>query len=451
MVAAPGSDTTEPSPLSRVSEPLVAEPAAVLARVPEAAIQDAWVRGLFDASALRTTDGEAVDVLAHGALNRDSGPDVSGTHLRIGRLTWAGDVEIHRTSSEWEAHGHHRDPAYNRVVLHVVLSADRRTGTLRRHDGSPLPELVLLPHLDRSLRSLLRDFYREPREAPHCGSRLGDVPRATLDAWVRSLGIERLRQRAAALGAAYGRRPDLDRLVTGRVFRALGYAPNADAFEELARRLPLAAARRLDGADVHALLVGLAGLLVEYSLFEADGLRTRYEALSAPLGLTSMSRESWRRGGRPANAPRRRLAQAAALLAPGGFLRDEPVARLGDALAQGPEAMLDLLRPEALPGGDRLGAQRAERVLVDAVLPVLLLDGDQREDPATEAAVIDVFGALDAVADRVTRSFAEAGFEGRSALEAQGVHQLARAYCDDGRCARCAVGRTLYPGLRLGG
>ena len=451
MPASPGPDP-EPLPSSaRVAEPLVAEPADAVARVPEAAIQDAWVHGLFDASALKTTEGEPVGVLHRGVLNRDSGPDVTGVHLQIGHLTWAGDIEIHRTSSDWEAHRHHEDPAYNRVVLHVVLSADRRTGTLRRSDGSPLPELVLLPHLDRSLRSLLRDFYREPRAAPLCGSRLGDVDPQTVRSWVRSLGGERLRQRAAALGTAYGRRPDLDRLLVGRTFRALGYAPNADAFEELARRLPLAAVRRLDGPDVHALLVGMAGLLDPTDLFEGDDLRARYDALARPLGLTSMARESWRRGGRPANAPRRRIAQAAALLAPGGLLRDEPVARLGDALAHGPEAVLDLLRAEPLPGTGRLGAPRAERVLVDAVLPVLLLDAEQREDLAAETDVIERFGSLAPTSDRITRAFAEAGFVADTALETQGIHQLARAYCDDGGCARCAIGRTLYPGLALGG
>jgi len=46
-----------------VAEPLVAEPPDRVARVPEAAIQDAWVRGLFDARHLRTTDGHPVEVV----------------------------------------------------------------------------------------------------------------------------------------------------------------------------------------------------------------------------------------------------------------------------------------------------------------------------------------------------------------------------------------------------
>ena len=418
-------------------EPLVGEPAEVVARVPEAAIQDAWVRGLFDARDLRTTDGEALRVIDRGRLNRDSGPDVAGARVEVGGLLWAGDVEVHRTSAEWEAHGHDRDPAYRRVVLHVVLAADRRTGTLRRSDGSALPEVVLLPHLDRSLRSLLRAFYVEPREAPHCAPRWPDVDAGVRRAWVRALGAERLRERAAALGRAYGRRPALDRLLVARVFRALGYAHNADAMEELARRFFLSAPPEAE-AEVRDRLWVLSGL-AETDLFEAGG--------GAAVPEAAMRPEAWRRGGRPANAPRVRVGQAAALLGRGGLLRDEPVARLAEALRDGLDGALDLLRPAPSDGGARLGRDRARTVWVDAVLPVLLLDAEQREDPAAEDAVLRALDALPAASDRVVRRFREAGFKPAGALESQGLHQLARAYCDEGRCARCAVGLALYPGL----
>ena len=422
-------------PRSAVSEPLVAEPAEAIARVPEAAIQDAWVQGLFDGSALRTTGGEPVRVLQRGRLNRDSGPDVTDARVQIGGVLWAGDVEVHTTSGAWEAHGHHRDPAYSRVVLHVVLGADRQTGTLHRADGSALPELVLLPHLDRSLRSLLRAFYLQPRQAPHCSSRWAEVDAGLRRDWVRQLGAERLRERARALGRAYGRRPDLDRLLVLRAFRAMGYEANADAFETLAERLPLGRLRTMDGPAVHAAIWAASGLA------GADLFQT------VPGGPPPMRPEAWKRGGRPANAPRLRIAQAAAWLAPGGPFRRDPVAELAEAVEAGYRAALDRLRAEPPDGSARLGEARAARVLADAVLPVLLVDAEQREAPGLAAAVDRAFAALPPASDHVTRLFADAGLRPRSAAEVQGAHQLARAYCDEGRCARCAIGRALYPGL----
>ncbi|WP_420454066.1 DUF2851 family protein [Rubrivirga sp.] len=421
-----------------VREPLVAEPADRIARLPEAAIQDAWVRGLFSTDGLRTTDGQPVRVLDRGRLNTDSGPDVRDARVEVGEILWAGDVEVHTTSAAWEAHGHHRDPAYDRVVLHVILAADRRTGTLRRADGSALPELVLLPHLDRSLRALLRAFHVEPTEAPRCAPRWAEVDPAVARDWVRHLGAERLWDRARQLGRAYGRRPDLDRLLVRRMLRALGYEANADAFETLADRLPLAALRALDGPAIHQALLAASGLGPS-DLFE--------DPPEAAVAVAPMRPQAWRRGGRPANAPLRRIAQAAAWLAPGGPLRRDAVNTLADALRHGTDAALDRLRPPPPDGSPALGRTRATRVLADAVLPVLLLDAEQREAPDRQAAVLDAYGALPAVPDHVTRRFADLGLTPRSAAEAQGVHQLARAYCEEGRCARCAVGQALYPAL----
>ena len=421
--------------MSSVHEPLVAEPAEFLDRIPEAAIQDAWVRGLFDPSALQTTMGEPVCVLRRGDLNRDSGPDIADARIEIGSVLWAGDIEIHTTSRAWEAHGHHRDPAYDRVVLHVVLSPDVRTGTLRRADGSVLPELVLLPHLDRALVSLLRSFYLSPATPPQCRSRWDEVPVSLRRDWVGWLGDERLRARTRALADAYGRRPDLDRLLVARAFRALGYEPNADAFETLAGRLDLGGLRSLDGRAIHQLLLALSGL-GDATLFE-----------SIPMAAHPMRREAWKRGGRPANAPLRRLAQAAAWLAPSGPFHLDPVATLAAGVQCSAHAALDLLRPPTPDDAAPLGQTRASRVLIDAVLPILLLDADQRGDLELEAAVFDVYRSLPSPSDRIVRKFAEAGLRARSAAQAQGIHQLVRSYCTEGRCARCAIGRAIYPAL----
>ena len=421
-----------------VHEPLVAEPLDRIARIPEAAIQDAWVRGLFDASQLQTTDGQPVRIVDAGRLNRDSGPDVSDARVEIGGLLWAGDIEIHTSSSAWETHRHHLDSAYDRVVLHVVLTADRRTGTLRRADGSELPELVLLPHLDRSLRALLRAFHLDAATTPQCGSRWREVDPKLAGDWIRHLGTERLRHRAQEVGRAYGQRPDLDRLLVGRMFRALGYEANADAFETLAERVSLTAVRALDGRAIQDRLLAASGL-ERTDLFDPATPATSTEP--------PMRSDAWRRGGRPANAPRRRIAQAAAWLAPAGPLRLDAVATLGEAARAGLDPVLTLLRPAPPDGSAPMGRTRAVRVLADAVLPVLLLDAEQREDPGAEGAVLDLYRSIPTSEDHVTRAFAEAGFRPRSAVEAQGVQQLARSYCQEGRCARCAIGRALYPAL----
>ena len=435
-----------------IAEPYPAAPSEDLHRVPEAIVQDLWVRGLFSEDGLRTDAGDPVAVLDRGRLNDDSGPDISNARVRIGDVVWAGDIEIHRTSADWEAHGHHADPVYDRVVLHVVLAPDARTGTLRRADGSVLPELALLDHLTRPLRQLVRDFYLCPGGAPHCRAQAGRLHAGLATDWVRTLGAERMRDKARAFAEAFESRPDPDALLLRAVFRALGYAPNAGSMEALADRVPLALARTLSASDVQALLLGLAGWLGDAELFDgaSEDLGGRFEVLRTAHSLRPMRREAWRRGGRPANAPTHRIAQAAALLGPGGLFRGEPIPALTDALTRSLEDALDLLRPTPRAGSRRLGRGRAEAILTNAVLPALLLDADLRERPPLDELALRTLDTLAAAHDRVTRPFDELGIRATSALESQGLHQLAAAYCDRGRCASCAIGRALYPGLRTG-
>jgi hypothetical protein len=58
-----------------------------------------------------------------------------------------GDIELHVRSSDWQAHHHHLNPAYNRVILHVVIWHDSDTPA-RRQDGKCLPVLAVHRYLE---------------------------------------------------------------------------------------------------------------------------------------------------------------------------------------------------------------------------------------------------------------------------------------------------------------
>lgn len=469
-----------PLPLAR--EPLVAEPDARVRHVPEAVLQALWAERRFDARDLATTEGAAVEILHPGYLNRDGGPDFRDARIRItgpgGSLVWSGDVEVHRTSGEWLLHRHDGDPRYDRVVLHVVLLADRHTGTLRRADGTTLPEVVLDGRLEDSLRRLLYRFFAHPRPDFPCAGLWPGVGDEVKTPWLRELGLVRLRARAAELAARYAATPDLAQLLHAAVFRALGYSKNADAMTELARRLPLVTLRRLDDPrDVEAALFGTAGLLPDRATMQqsdqhaadyVEDLRARFERLRRRTPLTPMQPVQWQFFRlRPANFPTLRIAQAAALLAPAsgdseaGLLRGDPLGRLRTALVRprSASALRALIqsaepdafwrahvrfeRPSAESASAAIGRERADRILMDAVLPVLLLDAEQRGDFAQHEAAGRVAETLPGAEDEVTRLYTAPGARPESALATQGLHQLHRAWCAAGRCLDCAVGQAL--------
>lgn len=119
----------------------------------EHVLQRVWAEQEFDLRRARTTEGATVEVLNPGKWNRLGGPDFLGATLRIGGRVLTGDIEVHFHATDWEAHGHARNAAYSRVILHVVLFPPdvRQPGTQR------LPTLVLLPLLLRDLEEIASD------------------------------------------------------------------------------------------------------------------------------------------------------------------------------------------------------------------------------------------------------------------------------------------------------
>src|SRR3990172_4818878 len=105
-----------------------------------------WQQQRLDRSALRTEDGETLEIVYPGRRNDGRGGDFRDAAIMLGGRLITGDIEVHLRSRGWQAHRHHRDPAYNRVMLHVGLWHD----TLRApslDNGWDIPTLALSHYL----------------------------------------------------------------------------------------------------------------------------------------------------------------------------------------------------------------------------------------------------------------------------------------------------------------
>jgi len=437
--------------------------------VPEALVHDLWRHQRFDAEALSTTEDEAVRVLDPGRPNTDAGPDFRNAHVRIENVDWRGDVEIHVASHGWIEHGHDTDPRYDSVVLHVTLHADAWTGALPRDDDSILPEIVLYPRLDTPLRELLHAFHRRPDDDTlPCASRWTEVPDSTRRSWIAELARDRMGDKRDRLADAPG--TDLTPRLQQRLFAGLGYAKNDEAMATLARRLPPQTLRRIDTPrDREALHLGVAGLLpAPDDLLDADretadyamDLRHRFRRLQVLLDCPVMDETQWTFFRlRPNNFPPLRIAQAAAWYTDGALLAHDPLPPLRSALtAEAPVAALQEvlaatpppfwrthyhLETDAAEHDPSLGPSRRRTLITNAVVPALLLDAERRGAAEQAEAALDVLRSMPAPADSVVRRFEALGTEARSAFDAQGMHQLYRTYCTEGRCLDCSIGRHL--------
>lgn len=118
----------------------------------EKLLQKIWLRGNFDRGSLATNDGQRVELRYRGKWNLLGGPDFKQARLSFdaGREI-VGDIELHLSAEGWAEHGHASDPAYDGVVLHVVLFPPPPGHRTQTKDGRAIPVLTLLPLLDHDL------------------------------------------------------------------------------------------------------------------------------------------------------------------------------------------------------------------------------------------------------------------------------------------------------------
>ena len=125
----------------------------------------------FDKINLQTTENELVEIIKIGRLNVNSGADFQDARIFIGNIEWAGSVEIHLKSSDWDIHKHQNDASYQNVILHLVWEDDK---PILRKDGTKIPTLTLRDRADKKLLQKYLSMMESRTEMP-CQNQFKEV------------------------------------------------------------------------------------------------------------------------------------------------------------------------------------------------------------------------------------------------------------------------------------
>ena len=387
----------------------------------ESLLARVWQSQILRDKELTTAGGECFRVIYPGRTNSEAGPDFHHAIIATREGELRGDVELHIRSSGWQAHGHHRDPRYNGVILHVVMWDDREGPTVLQ-DGKTVPVLPLHPYLEGlEWYSLLAVPVEPCRDlAPRLGD---DVVGQLLD----GAGEERFRAKAGRFRAEQAIKRGEQVLYEG-LMGALGYSRNKESFEELARRVPIEVLKFIAygaswgrrGAALEAALLGEAGLL------------------------------DWQVSGvRPGNMPQRRITAAGYLLA----------RYLGEGLVPG---LLQLVTEADAKNGHRrleeglmitgglcgalIGRGRAREMVVNILLPFSFawVQGELRQH------ALELYRSYPLLEEnQITRQMSKQLFGGtrygvvNSARRQQGLIHLYKSFCLERNCPQCPLGGNL--------
>lgn len=405
-----------------------------------------WENRLIN-KGLTTSFGQAVEIVNPGYRNLDSGPDYLEARIRIGGTLWAGQVEIHVRTSDWNRHGHQRDKAYNNVVLHVVYEDDSRV--------NDIPVLSLKGHFDERLFQNYQQFIGAQRWIA-CERSICDIQPFTIHTWLERMAVERVEEKTVTVTKMLiANHHDWEETFYRLLLRYFGMKVNNEAFETLASLLPFKTL--LKHADqltqLEAMLLGCAGFL------ETDSdedyimlLKREFAVMRSKFNLLTMPVERWRlMRMRPGNFPAIRLAQMAQLIHKNGtlFSRIRTASDTSEVKALFDVTASDYWETHYRLGvlsdskPKHLGEATADVLIINAVVPLLFCYGKLHKDESFCETALQFLEETEAENNAIVRQFKKYGIKADNAMQTQALLHLYNMYCKRKRCLECRIGNIL--------
>ena len=403
-----------------------------------------WKYKLYAATPLITTEGRPVQVIDPGMQNTDAGPDFFNAKIKIDGTLWVGSVEIHDKSSDWLLHHHDTDKAYDCVILHIIGFNDFQPV---RTNGNPIPQMLLTVP-ENILRSIDWLLYREA-----CLDHITGIAPLHIACWMEALLSERLGRKTHdifLLLDAY--QTDWNEVFYITLTRNFGFGVNNDAFERLAKSLPLRCIQkqRNSHSQIEAMLFGQAGMLEE----ENDDhyyrlLQREYDFLRHKFGLSPMEDFVFKNlRTRPVNFPYLKVAQLAAL-----WVRyDTLFSAILEARSTGEIKKYFRIPPSgywethyhfryASPRKEKtIGENALNILLINTVVPMLFAYGLHNKRPEYCERATRLLESIPPEKNTIVTTFYNAGITVRHAGDSQALIQLKREYCEKKKCLYCRIG-----------
>ena len=418
----------------------------------ETFLQFVWMHNLYEKRNWFFGDDVSIEIINGGTLNHDSGPDFTNACIKIGGVKWVGNVEIHINSSDWEKHQHHKDKAYNNVILHVVLNND---GAVTRENGELLPTIEIA--IEKTVLQLNERLVEE-FDWPACKLFMSDVPDIYWSVWLNRLMIERLQSKTEQVEQLLKElKTDWEQCFFIYFLKYFGLNVNQLPFELLGRKTPVNAIYRQKGNlfQIEAILFGQSGLLNDALLGDDYFLQLRdeYHHLRKKFGMNGIEPHLWKfLRMRPSNFPTIRIAQLAQVLNQTDdllnfVLNAEHVSDLRRMLNVQTSDYWEshyVFNKDAKKTSKKIGKSSVDTIIINAIIPFLYVYAELNAKPYLQDRVMKFLEELPPENNKVVNRWKDLGCKAKNALDSQGLLQLKNVYCNHKKCISCQIGAKLY-------
>ena len=417
----------------------------------ESLLQFIWQFQYFKTTNLQTTEGEAITLIQPGYINVNQGPDFLNAKVVIGDNTWAGNIELHILTSDWNKHKHSGDKNYSNVILHVVWKNDLAKAAPNQ---TTIPVLELQHCVSKILLERYDELMNKKTFVP-CDNHLPVLDSMKWLAWKERLAVERLQRKSNEILESLTKANNhWEEVFWWKLAGNFGIKVNAEIFENIATSIPvnILAKHKNQIHQLESLLLGQAGLLnhdfeEEYpAMLKKEYLfyQKKYKLIQIPLAPFFLRM-------RPANFPTIRLAQLAMLIQHSVHLFSKikelqtvkEVRELLDVTANDYwhyHYMFD--QPTAFHP-KKLGLQMIENIIINTIIPILFAHGLFTKNEVIKEKAVKWLFDLGAEKNAITKTWSTLGVTNKNALESQALIELKNSYCKQTRCLECAVGNAL--------
>lgn len=411
-----------------------------------------WKFQKFSKTDLKTEASEEIHIIRQGLHNLNSGPDFFTAQIKIGNQLWAGNVEIHLKSSDWYAHNHERDAAYDNVILHVVWQHDV---DVFRRDNSVIPTLVLNERVDKSTLDNYKKLHTASKKWIPCEDMFPEIDAFLIQNWLERLYFERLEHKSQTImNLLKASKNDWEAVLFKMLAKSFGLKNNGEAFLSIANSVDYSVIRKIKNEqfEFEALLFGQAGLLkkgIENEYFTK--LESSYDYLKKKFSLennTVLPVAFFRL--RPVNFPTIRLAQLAAVYSNNTQLFSKLVT------VNSKEDVYNFFDQEASSFWDThynfqsVSAKRKKRItksfidliIINTIVPILFCYSKTIGKDNSET-IISLMSSIVKEENTIVQRFNTLKPIAENALQSQGLIELKNVYCDKKKCLECAVGSSI--------
>ena len=410
-----------------------------------------WKLKKINFTELVTTSGESIKIKKFGFHNKNAGPDFLNAEVIIGDTTWVGHIEMHVNASEWNQHKHHKDLAYNNVILHVVYHNDK---AIVNQNGQSIPTLVLNDRIEQQTIENYEALKASQDWIP-CAKSIHKTDLNKTNIFLDKVLTERLTDKCFLIHKILDHNNNNWEDTLYRILlKYFGLKVNNSAFEQLAHVTPYKVIKKISdkAVNLEALLLGQSGLINDTNDEYINHLKKEYKHFQHKYDLISMTGVEWKFSKlRPPNFPSIRIAQIAQLYhqSPQLFnqlINAESKDQLYKIFSVTASEYWDthyIPNKQTEPKPKKIGKNTKDLLIINVVSPIIFAYGVKLDNQKYKDRAIEILQQISSENNSIIRNWIALGMNIKSAYDTQALIQLKNVYCNQFKCLHCQIGQSI--------